>query len=422
MTMEARPGRLAGLCGQWTEDQEFPSQQVNWFRAWNTGQCWWTGEVGALMSRGEGPALSAEELLRLVVREDRTALLASWLEVFDRKRYTALYRVRVGEETRWIEERGWFSLDGEEPCTFGVIREVTRLCQEVQNRCGPGEGVLGSFFSQEKSLVQMMCHDYFNCLVHDLKGPISTALASLQMLEYRFRQEFPQEYGRDYRKYCGFIDQSCHRLLLSVTDLWDTGQLNREDGRLSFGQWDLEQIVREAAERCRPYWGSRKVTVTIEGEGDALLACDREKVVCILFKLLANGIRSTTRDGTIRMTVIKRKTYLQVEVEDDGSPIPQQTLDRLFAYPFLPGAQFVRDGLGIGLGMWLAQLLVRLHDGHIWAVSREEGGNRFVFTLARAPAAAADAGGNLLRDQPEEQQLEQRLRMEMSVLPMEEAR
>ena len=79
-------------------------------------------------------------------------------------------------------------------------------------------------------------------------------------------------------------------------------------------------------------------------------------------------------------------------------------------------------GAGAGLGLQVVRKLVRLHDGHIWAVSREEGGNRFVFTLARAPAAAADAGGNLLRDQPEEQQLEQRLRMEMSVLPMEEAR
>lgn len=82
--------------------------------------------------------------------------------------------------------------------------------------------------------------------------------------------------------------------------------------------------------------------------------------------------------------------------------------------------QFVRDGLGIGPGMWLAQLLVNLHDGHIWADNQEGRGNCFSFTLSRQPAAAE--GRMLLRDSPDSFQRDYRLRiqMEMSVIPTEE--
>ena len=74
--------------------------------------------------------------------------------------------------------------------------------------------------------------------------------------------------------------------------------------------------------------------------------------------------------------VLESDIGLQVEVEDDGSPIPQQTLDRLFAYPFLPGAQFVRDGLGIGLGNICRRIKAYYERGQMCIDSREGEGTR----------------------------------------------
>lgn len=421
MTMEHPSQRLERLCRRGMEWEDFPMGEINWFRAWNSGQNWWSAKAGQLFARGEDDPLSTEELLRMVVREDRQALVTSWLEIFERQRYTAVYRVRTGEGIKWIEETGWFCLDDEEPCTMGVVREITDLCQVIRDRCGMGDGWLGHLLHQEQNLAKMLYQDYFTCLVHDLKGPVSTALASLQMMEHRMEREIPDQYSRDYKKYCEFISQSCYRLLLSITDLWDTGRLNRGDSQPVFAQWDLEEIIREAMESCRSHWGDRQVELTVQGEGDACICCDREKVTCVLLKVLANAIRSTARDGKIQVVLIRKESHFQVEIRDNGSPIPHETLYRLFSYPFLPNAQFVRDGLGIGLGMWLAQLLVNLHDGHIWASSQEGEGNRFVFTLARSPAAAAESAG-ILRDRPLEERMEQRLRMEMSVLPLEDPR
>lgn len=87
-----------------------------------------------------------------------------------------------------------------------------------------------------------------------------------------------------------------------------------------------------------------------------------------------------------------------LEVSNGGSPIPQPRMSRLFK-PFQPGhalatpagaepARITRRR-GLGLGLFIADQIVRAHAGSIEVASSIENGTVFSVRLPRAPSAEA---------------------------------
>lgn len=78
-----------------------------------------------------------------------------------------------------------------------------------------------------------------------------------------------------------------------------------------------------------------------------------------------------------------------VEVRDDGPGIPEEIRSRLFD-PFVTTKDEVH---GVGLGLFVAQGLVRRHGGSLRAEDSEERGARFVLELPMAGGDGAPAEG-----------------------------
>jgi signal transduction histidine kinase len=69
-------------------------------------------------------------------------------------------------------------------------------------------------------------------------------------------------------------------------------------------------------------------------------------------------------------------------VHDGGPGISPDDLPHLFERFFRGKATRKADGLGLGL--YIVQLLVEAHEGRVWAESRPGEGATFTFTLPRA--------------------------------------
>jgi two-component system sensor histidine kinase KdpD len=92
------------------------------------------------------------------------------------------------------------------------------------------------------------------------------------------------------------------------------------------------------------------------------------------------------------VSAVSAGDFVQVSVEDDGPGLPEGDPARLFE-KFQRGSE---EGavVGVGLGLAIAQAIVRAHGGEIEAQRREGGGARFVFTLpATETALAGEAAG-----------------------------
>lgn len=87
---------------------------------------------------------------------------------------------------------------------------------------------------------------------------------------------------------------------------------------------------------------------------------------------------SLAQDNHVYEDTHSRRQMVRLEIEDNGPGIPEATKARLFE-PFFSTKE---EGEGAGLGLWLCwSIVVKQHNGQIWAEPGQEGGARFVIEL-----------------------------------------
>jgi two-component system OmpR family sensor kinase len=151
---------------------------------------------------------------------------------------------------------------------------------------------------------------------------------------------------------------------------------------------DVCQLHREIAPRShiRENFAGARLPVV----GDAKLLFQ------VFSNLLANAIKYSPGGGPITIAAATEAGEVVVTVEDRGIGIPEQDRDRLFAR-YSRGSN-VSGIVGTGIGLYLAKMVIDLHQGRIAVESREGEGSRFTVRLPSAlplkeapPVAAAPA-------------------------------
>jgi C4-dicarboxylate-specific signal transduction histidine kinase len=139
--------------------------------------------------------------------------------------------------------------------------------------------------------------------------------------------------------------------------------------------WNLVSIDEKAA----------TVRFRHENETEDSVTGDADRLVQVFVNLLRNALGAVASGGAIcvhsRRVNAKGRLWLVIDVDDDGLGIPAEVLPRIFE-AFVTSRL---DARGTGLGLTVAEGIVRQHGGSIEAGNRTEGGARLE---VRLPAAA----------------------------------
>jgi two-component system, NtrC family, sensor kinase len=111
---------------------------------------------------------------------------------------------------------------------------------------------------------------------------------------------------------------------------------------------------------------------------------DRQKLTQVLVNLVRNALHATTPEQQIRVTGAARDGEVILAVEDEGPGVPVEVRERLFQ-PFAS----TKGDAGLGLGLYMARLIVVSHRGRLELVDRPRGA-RFEVAL---PAGADPVAG-----------------------------
>jgi PAS domain S-box-containing protein len=139
---------------------------------------------------------------------------------------------------------------------------------------------------------------------------------------------------------------------------------------------DLDAVVREA---IADFPGS---TIRYDGARYSVLADDHLSVV--FANLIGNAVKFGGPDVDITVRAEEEDGLVRVTVEDTGPGVPDDEKEEIFHR-----YEQQKRGVGEGLGLYLAQILVERYGGRIWvedrAWGRPEEGAAFRFTLRLAP-------------------------------------
>jgi signal transduction histidine kinase len=109
---------------------------------------------------------------------------------------------------------------------------------------------------------------------------------------------------------------------------------------------------------------------------------DRQKLTQVLVNLVRNALQATPRDAPVRVSAAAHDGEIVFAVDDEGPGVPPEVRARLFQ-PFASS----KGDQGLGLGLYMAQLIVVSHRGRI-ALADKPRGSRFEIAI---PIAGAEA-------------------------------
>ena len=230
--------------------------------------------------------------------------------------------------------------------------------------------------------------DFVALVSHELRTPLASIIANLEVLEDETAQLSP-----DGRRFVGVIDRNARRLLRLIGQLLFVSQL--QAGRLParFGWVDVDALVQDAVDLAGPSADARHVALSLEAGPVGRVWADGDRLAQLCDNLLSNAIKFTPEGGSVRVRLETVGSTVRLEVEDTGVGIPRRDQARLFERFYRGTAAIEREVPGTGLGLWISDAVVRLHDGTI-AVRTEVGaGTTFTVLLPeRHPRAAHPPG------------------------------
>ena len=205
---------------------------------------------------------------------------------------------------------------------------------------------------------------------HELKTPLTVILSSADLLKTSAQPE--------QRQYVDNISVESRRMKALVEDMLTLSRT--ESGRAApFAPLDLSDLVTDAALRFEPVAFEAGHPLQYDIQNGASLSGDRQQLDQLLDILLDNAVKYAAKDAPIRLTLDISGKNAVLAVEDPGDPIPPDKLPHLFDRFYR--VDDARTGAGgFGLGLAIAQQIVRRHKGTITAAS-DARATRFTVTL-----------------------------------------
>ena len=115
-----------------------------------------------------------------------------------------------------------------------------------------------------------------------------------------------------------------------------------------------------------------------------LVFADADRVLQVLTNLLDNAIKFTAPDGSVMVKaflVDADPEFVYISVADTGRGIGPEARNMIFERLYQDPDSIDDSRKGLGLGLYIAREIVRLHGGRIWVESEPGHGTVFTFTL-----------------------------------------
>jgi two-component system NtrC family sensor kinase len=271
--------------------------------------------------------------------------------------------------------------------TFGTMREalaarlaeLQRANRELADRAARLAALQSDMLQRERlaASAQLVGH-----LAHEIRNPVATLRNLLEVIQRRVGHD------AESREYAALaIDEllRMHELAERMLDLNRPQDPELQVAMVDHVARDVVRLVRAGNDRH----GGDRTEITVRADLQVFAAISPDALKQVLLNLVQNAreaMHQARLPGQPRIDIAVRSSAGRVEIRvlDNGPGIPREVLPRIFD-PFFTTKDRVQ---GVGLGLFVAEGIVRAAGGRLTALNRPEGGAEFRIELPPANGAA----------------------------------
>jgi signal transduction histidine kinase/CheY-like chemotaxis protein/HPt (histidine-containing phosphotransfer) domain-containing protein len=255
-------------------------------------------------------------------------------------------------------------------------------------RCEREETLLKAIATTKRA--NEMKSDFITNISHEIRTPLSSIIGFAEILKIENRR------SEDHTSLSDAILKEANYLLGLISGLLDHAKLASEAFRLEPKPTDISALISDVSSTWRLSAQKKALVFGVERVGalPPQVMVDGQRLRQAISNLVSNGIKFTDQGGvTLRSEVLEQQSSrmkVRFSVTDTGVGIDEADHQKIFESFRQIDESPTRRFRGTGIGITIAQQLIRLMGGEIHLESHPGKGSRFWFDLSLplGPSAA----------------------------------
>jgi two-component system, OmpR family, sensor histidine kinase ChvG len=209
-------------------------------------------------------------------------------------------------------------------------------------------------------------------LAHELRTPLATIRSSLDNLEQVDEAE-------DRERYRLRAEQGCRRLGTILQSMSQAARVEEALDSELFEAVDLHRLLEDYVAGCEITYPEREFTLDAPSGRAIVVRGSADLLAQLLDKLVDNAVDFSPVNARIRLGLKRRGQQAIVQVDNPGPAVSEAVAETLFD-SMVSCRPDGSEQVHLGLGLYIARLIVRHHNGDIRALGLSEG-TRFEVVL-----------------------------------------
>jgi len=227
----------------------------------------------------------------------------------------------------------------------------------------------------ERRKLEQQKEDFLNMASHELKTPLTSLKAYLQILERRLGE------GADSKNthFLLRINRQVEKMVSIIQNILVSGRMNEKGAGLVRKKFDLEKLVRHIVGDFRFTTDSHKIM--LKGKVNREITGDRERFGPVLINFLTNAIKYSPQGKEIVVGMKEDRSSVRISVKDNGIGVPKESQALIFDRFYRVKDNDKKKDAGFGLGLYISSMIIKQHGGKVGVTSNKGNGSLFWFSL-----------------------------------------
>jgi PAS domain S-box-containing protein len=209
--------------------------------------------------------------------------------------------------------------------------------------------------------------EFLGLLSHELRTPLNAILGWSRMLGTGPLDEETHARGVET------INRNAKLQARLIEDMLDISRIISGKLRLDAQPVDLSSVINAAVDTLRPAADAKEIRIYVVLDfGAGSILGDPVRLQQVVWNLLSNAIKFTPKGGSIRVSLERVNSHVELTVTDTGSGIDEDFLPYVFDRFRQGDASSSKRFSGLGLGLAIVRQLVELHGGTVEAANRTD--------------------------------------------------
>jgi PAS domain S-box-containing protein len=226
---------------------------------------------------------------------------------------------------------------------------------------------------------------------HELKTPLAVLRGTLQLIQRRLKRiTTTEQVSPEWKRFAQDLTKELEDLVRQIdvqarliNDLLDVSRITTNTLKLELRRCELGSIVRETIKDLRVIAPERSLLLEVPEHPAVHVLADRERISQVVSNYVTNALRYSSPGQPVHIGLTTGEGVARVWVRDQGPGLSAEAQKEIWQrfhqvreVPVFSGSE-----KGLGLGLYICQVLIAQHQGAVGVESTPGEGSTFWFTL-----------------------------------------